>query len=77
MNRRGAGPTAVFGVGPENAVILMSNDTPDKPDEDEDWMKYANAGFGETDYSLWDDQPAEQNEVEQEPDFDLNSTPNQ
>ncbi|DAC21039.1 MAG TPA: hypothetical protein D7H89_05170 [Candidatus Poseidoniales archaeon] len=77
MNRRGAGPTAVFGVGPENAVILMSNDTPDKPDEDEDWMKYANAGFGETDYSLWDDQPAEQDEVEEEPDFDLNSTPNQ
>lgn len=77
MNRRGPGWVAVFGVGPENAVILMSNDTPDKPDEDEDWMKYANAGFGETDYSLWDDQPAEQNEVEQEPDFDLNSTPNQ
>jgi len=77
MNRRGAGPTAVFGVGPENAVILMSNDTPDKPDEDEDWMKYANAGFGETDYSLWDDQPAEQDEAEEEPDFDLNSTPNQ
>ncbi len=77
MNRRGPGRIAVFGVGPENAVILMSNDTPDKPDEDEDWMKYANAGFGETDYSLWDDQPAEQNEVEQEPDFDLNSTPNQ
>ena len=77
MNRIGPGRIAVFGVGPENAVILMSNDTPDKPDEDEDWMKYANAGFGETDYSLWDDQPAEQNEVEQEPDFDLNSTPNQ
>ena len=77
MNRRGAGPFAVFGVGPENAVILMSNDTPDKPDEDEDWMKYANAGFGETDYSLWDDQPAEQDEAEEEPDFDLNSTPNQ
>ena len=77
MNRRGAGPTAVFGVGPENAVILMSNDTPDKPDEDEDWMKYANAGFGETDYSLWDDEPAEQDEAEEEPDFDLNSTPNQ
>ena len=76
MNRRGAGPFAVFVVGPENAVSLMSNDTPDKPDEDEDWMKYANAGFGETDYSLWDDQPAEQEE-EEEPDFDLNSTPNQ
>jgi tRNA pseudouridine synthase 10 len=40
-------------------------------------MKYANAGFGETDYSLWDDQPAEQDEAEEEPDFDLNSTPNQ
>ena len=77
MNRRGAGPFAVFGVGPENAVILMSNDTPEKPDEDEDWMKYANAGFGETDYSLWDDQPTEQEEEEEEPDFDLNSTPNQ
>ena len=77
MNRRGPGPFAVFGVGPENAVILMSNDTPDKPDEDEDWMKYANAGFGETDYSLWDDQPAEQEEEAEEPDFDLNSTPNQ
>ena len=77
MNRRGAGPFAVFGVGPENAVILMSNDTPDKPDEDEDWMKYANAGFGETDYSLWDDQPAEKEEEAEEPDFDLNSTPNQ
>ena len=77
MNRSGAAPFAVFGVGPENAVILMSNDTPDKPDEDEDWMKYANAGFGETDYSLWDDQPAEQDEAEEEPDFDLNSTPNQ
>lgn len=77
MNRRGAGPFAVFGVGPENAVISMSNDTPEKPDEDEDWMKYANAGFGETDYSLWDDQPTEQEEEEEEPDFDLNSTPNQ
>ena len=26
----------------------------DSPDEDEDWMSYANAGFGSTDYSLWD-----------------------
>lgn len=55
----------------------MSNDTPDKPDEDEDWMKYANAGFGETDYSLWDDQPAEHDEDDEEPEFDLHSTPNQ
>ena len=25
------------------------------PEDDEDWMKYANSGFGSTDYSLWDD----------------------
>ena len=30
-------------------------DTADVEDDDDDWMKYANAGFGETDYSLWDD----------------------
>ena len=27
----------------------------DVPDEEDDWMSYANAGFGSTDYSLWDD----------------------
>ena len=27
----------------------------DNPDEEEDWMSYANTGFGSTDYSLWDD----------------------
>ena len=33
----------------------------DNPDEEEDWMSYANTGFGSTDYSLWDeaDQEAE------------------
>ncbi|MDB2541807.1 tRNA pseudouridine(54/55) synthase Pus10 [Candidatus Poseidoniales archaeon] len=25
------------------------------PDDDEDWMQYANSGFGSTDYSLWDE----------------------
>jgi len=30
------------------------------PDDDEDWMQYANSGFGSTDYSLWD-------EVEEQP----------
>ena len=25
-------------------------------DNEEDWMKYASAGFGQTDYSLWDEQ---------------------
>ena len=28
---------------------------PDDEDDDDDWMKYATASFGETDYSLWDD----------------------
>ncbi len=27
----------------------------DSPEEDEDWMSYANTGFGSTDYSLWDE----------------------
>ena len=36
----------------------------EQDDPDEDWMKYANAGFGQTDYSLWDE---EQN-VESSPD---------
>ncbi len=31
---------------------MVDNST---PDDDEDWMKYANSGFGSTDYSLWDD----------------------
>jgi len=27
----------------------------DTPEEEEDWMSYANTGFGSTDYSLWDE----------------------
>lgn len=33
----------------------MSSKEQDSPDDEEDWMKYANAGFGQTDYSLWDE----------------------
>ena len=45
----------------------MTGNEPDKAedidDDDDDWMKYANAGFGETDYSLWDDvEPVEEDE---------------
>ena len=36
-----------------------------KPEDDEDWMKYANSGFGSTDYSLWDDVEEPENEPEQ------------
>ena len=38
-------------------VIEMSDKEQEDPDE-EDWMKYANAGFGQTDYSQWDDAEA-------------------
>ena len=41
----------------------------DSPDEDEDWMSYANAGFGSTDYSLWDD-AGQEAEIVAEPEWD-------
>ena len=45
------------------------DDLKDIPDEDEDWMSYANTGFGSTDYSLWDD-AGEEAEIVAEPDWD-------
>ncbi len=41
----------------------------DNPDEEEDWMSYANAGFGSTDYSLWDDDGQEA-KITEEPEWD-------
>ena len=41
----------------------------DTPDEEEDWMSYANAGFGSTDYSLWDD-AGQEAEIVEEPEWD-------
>ena len=38
--------------------------------KEEDWMKYANSGFGQTNYSLWDEVVEEEEEEEIE-DFDL------
>ena len=35
------------------------------PEDEEDWMKYANSGFGSTDYSLWDDVEEIEEELEQ------------
>ena len=37
--------------------LMTENDAkrPDEEDDDDDWMQYATASFGETDYSLWDD----------------------
>ena len=42
------GMIASTGVGPMAVVRMMSQD------DDEDWMKYASAGFGQTNYSLWE-----------------------
>jgi tRNA pseudouridine(54/55) synthase len=46
--------------------------------KEEDWMKYANSGFGQTNYSLWDEVVEEEEEEEEEEedeqeieDFDL------
>lgn len=41
--------------------------------KEEDWMKYANSGFGQTNYSLWDEVVEEEEEKEEEgsSDFDL------
>ena len=53
---------ASTGVGPMAVVISMPDD------DEEDWMKYASAGFGQTNYSLWDDNPedeVEDDELEQ------------
>ena len=38
-------------------------------DDEEDWMSYANAGFGATDYSLWDES-SDEPKVVQEPEWD-------
>ena len=59
------------GVGPSRNGDSMSDkdDLKDTQDEDEDWMSYANAGFGSTDYSLWDD-AGEEAEIVAEPDWE-------
>ena len=46
------------------------DDLKDTPDDDDDWMSYANAGFGSTDYSLWDD-AGEEAEIVAEPDWKM------
>ena len=59
------------GVGPSrNGDVMSDKDTSkDSPDEEEDWMSYANAGFGSTDYSLWDD-AGQEAEIVAEPEWD-------
>ena len=57
----------------------MTEKKPDEPeDSDEDWMKYANAGFGETDYSLWDDEEVIEAPIEADADWgDADESPDQ
>ena len=45
------------GLAPSWNGDIMSDNEPskDNTDDEEDWMSYANAGFGSTDYSLWDE----------------------
>ena len=51
----------------------MSKEEHEDNDEEDDWMKYANAGFGQTDYSLWDENNAtEEPQVETEDDPSMN-----
>ena len=51
-------------------IIVSDKDTSaDKSDEDDEWMSYANAGFGSTDYSLWDETES-QPEVSTDPDWE-------
>ncbi len=60
-----------MGLAPAGMVIQMSEkeSLKDNSEDNEDWMSYANAGFGTTDYSLWDDD-TEAAELLPEPEFD-------
>ena len=55
------------GETPGQAVTTMT----EEPKEEDDWTAYATAGFGQTDYSLWDDVNVEEAESTDEgADFD-------
>ena len=49
-------------------ITMPEDDSKDNQNDDEDWISYANTGFGSTDYSLWDD--ANESETLPEPDWD-------
>jgi tRNA pseudouridine(54/55) synthase len=52
----------------------MSTEEHDENENDEEWMKYANAGFGQTDYSLWDEKDTSEHPSEEDDDeFSLDS----
>ena len=53
-------------------VNLMSEN-----EDEEDWMKYASAGFGQTNYSLWDEQETTASDDENDEPEQLDSPPEQ
>tara|TARA_B100001758_G_scaffold246962_1_gene263364 strand:+ start:345 stop:2087 length:1743 start_codon:yes stop_codon:yes gene_type:complete len=59
------------GLAPSwNGDIMSDKDaSKDNSEDEDDWMSYANAGFGSTDYSLWDDS-GEDSEIVAEPEWD-------
>ena len=58
-----------YGVGPSrNGDIMTDKDASKDNTDEEDWMSYANAGFGSTDYSLWDD-AGQEAELAEEPEW--------
>jgi len=59
------------GLAPSwNGGIMSDKDaSKDNSEDEDDWMSYANAGFGSTDYSLWDDS-GEDSEIVAEPEWD-------
>jgi len=38
-----------------------NDESKDNTDDEDDWLSYANAGFGSTDYSLWDESTEQEN----------------
>ncbi len=53
-------------------VNLMSEN-----EDEEDWMKYASAGFGQTNYSLWDEEETTASDDENDEPEQLDSPPEQ
>ena len=68
----------LWGWPRESGDVMTGKKPEETEDTDEDWMKYANAGFGETDYSLWDDEEVTEAPVEADDGWDgANESPDQ
>ena len=54
----------------ESGDVMTDKSSNEQDDSDEDWMKYANAGFGQTDYSLWDEEQSVESLPDDSDDWD-------